>query len=480
MLLPLVEILKYWRILVSLLLEKDAISLVLGEEDGQVHNADIPVRWCISNKALDDLKDRGVLNPVILIAAFKGNNELSRQVLPISKVKTFLRFTKAGECQIQIWIVDGDEIKKGKLLGISLTNYYDEVKEDFYGDYVYGHYTEEVEIPEEAFGKEPPPLLKWYNNWGFPKKESDTCKFWQRLLIFGWNKWIIMLGYALLNTIGKIMIIFLYISFGYQKLVTINWLHLLHPFDYGAKYIVSEGEYLGFKRSSWAILVSRSDKWYQFRKSLKCDDVLWILVTPLVVTFVPYMLIVSLLSLSISGLVSAVAFSEVFIFFYVVIFTISFIIDLIVLLIIIEYDKLLKDIKIFWKSDCASSSFVKAILVVGLLILTTIILFILDNMMYSLIMIGICSLIYFIIRTIIKNMSTIDEIIEELSYRNVKNKVYKSFNPDPDFDLLKESLCPEKGLTTTAYNNLPKEVRERNPKLWIAENKHSHCKPMQM
>jgi len=464
-----------------LLLKEDTISLVLGEEDGQIHNADIPLRWCISSEGLDKLREKGVSNPVVLIAAFKGNNELSRQVLPISKVKTFLRFTKAGNCQIHMWIVDGDMIKKGKLLDISLINYYNEVKDDFYGDYIYCHYTEQLKIPKEAFGKEPPPLLKWYNNWGFSKKESDTCKFWQRLLFFGWNKWIIMLGYALLNIFASIIIIFSYISFGYQKLITINWSYLLHPFDYGAKYIVSENEYLRFEKSSWAISISYSDKWYQFRKSLKNDIVLLTLLTPLAITFIPYLLLISFVSGLLSSFISVITFSEIFILFYIVTSVMLFIIDLIVLLSLVKYNKLLEDVKIYMKSSHWSKVFIiGAIVLIGLILGTVFIMLMLSSMMNLLITIGICSLAYFIIRIVIENMSTIDKIIEGLSYRNVKNKVYKSFNPDPDFNLLKESLCPKKGLKTTAYNNLPKEVRERNPKLWIAENKHSHCKPMQM
>ncbi len=81
---------------------------------GQV-SAMVPVSWCLSPDLTERLKEQGVKNPYMLIVISNGDAEVSRHVVPLTDLMTYIQFQKPGKNRIHGTVVwsnhDGDPKK---------------------------------------------------------------------------------------------------------------------------------------------------------------------------------------------------------------------------------------------------------------------------------------------------------------------------------------------------------------------------------
>ena len=117
---------------------------------------------------------------------------MDRQLIPITELMTYVRFTKAGEQQLYGFIIDGEKgrtwihkmyLRKmgGRYDTQIMFNYTNEPHSDLPWEYTRTEVN--VEIPEGVFGKEPGPWMKrfvnlWHNSSG---RVVDQCHYRQRL-----------------------------------------------------------------------------------------------------------------------------------------------------------------------------------------------------------------------------------------------------------------------------------------------------------
>ncbi len=197
----------------------EGFSLVLGNDDGTIDNADVRVRWCVTPKLTKELIDKGIKNPHVLVTTFnkKGNNEW-RGLFPLNEVMSFARFYQAGPMHITAYIVEfagtPTKVKNDKdyYLRYDKTSYsYDlqkggDICRGVGGDVDFYALTHEIiDIPTGVFDMPAPAWLEWYANlWHGSANADDACGFRTRLLI-GTIKWIPMtiwmIFYYLLNAI---------------------------------------------------------------------------------------------------------------------------------------------------------------------------------------------------------------------------------------------------------------------------------------
>ena len=182
-------------------------ELIIGDAGGQIDNGDVPVRWCASPDFIKELEAKGVKDPHVLITSYHNggregwayDNEMDRKLIPLSELMTYVRFTKAGKCKIYGMVLDGaagrqslhDKYMRkyyGEYHNI-ISTYNDDLHNDL--DYVVVATSNFVEIPENVFGKEPSPWIKWYVNlWHSRDRVADECEFRKRFLIAFIFKWI--------------------------------------------------------------------------------------------------------------------------------------------------------------------------------------------------------------------------------------------------------------------------------------------------
>ena len=85
-------------------------KLIVGENDGTISNADIKVRWCVPPNLMSSLQDKSSKSVFVLLSCITADGvEMSRKLVPISDLSTYVRFTRAGHGHvINAWILEGE------------------------------------------------------------------------------------------------------------------------------------------------------------------------------------------------------------------------------------------------------------------------------------------------------------------------------------------------------------------------------------
>ncbi len=208
------------------------IKLAIEQDpDGQVHSS-VPVSWCLSPDIVERLKERGVENPYALIVVTNGGMEVSRDVVPLTSMMTYVQFRRPGKNRIHAAVVWSTDENPKKVL----------IKKDDHGDYrckvvdqrdpMLDSYRDasgllswervvddlgrtqrelaeesdarkepliaysftsmqrlpeegvlEVEVPKEMFAKAPPEILQRFVGILRERKPHDQCHFRRRLLL---------------------------------------------------------------------------------------------------------------------------------------------------------------------------------------------------------------------------------------------------------------------------------------------------------
>lgn len=214
----------------------------------EILNGDIQVRWCITDELIDALNDADVSDPhILLISTRKGGcNEMSRQLIPLTQLKTFVRCTNAGEVMLHAWIIDGSQGRKhiNKKFMRRIGGSYDTDMLSYTGE----AFTQGVElakyasllvtIPAGVFGKEPGPRMKWFVNLWHSSKIVDECNYRQRLILAFTLKWEVMIAYVIIASLFRIFVSLFVAGIGYHK--NVNWRIVLQVFDFGISDIFSD------------------------------------------------------------------------------------------------------------------------------------------------------------------------------------------------------------------------------------------------
>lgn len=197
------------------------LKLIVGDEKGEVQNANIPVRWCVNKETLGELRQKGVLNPYILLVVVSKQKEMSRQICPLDKLVDYIQFHRPDENKIYATIVWDDKGKKGLwkrflkkddgYYGTDLVSYGDFYKPDICMDFA----EIDIMVPKELFAKERPEWLKLWVNLCFEGSTIDECHFRKRAIVAFTIQPPAIFLWTLLKIIPRWVTIILLIALGY-------------------------------------------------------------------------------------------------------------------------------------------------------------------------------------------------------------------------------------------------------------------------
>lgn len=219
-------------------------ELIVGDEGGEIQNGDVPVRWCVTPALVKELEDNKIVDPhILLVTATEGGYEMQRQLVPMTELMTYVRFTKAGTMKLYGFIIDGAEGRKQlhkSYLRKSCGDYATHIVYHYDGKphsdlpFEYTRTEVTVEIPAGVFGKEPGPWMKWFvnlwhNNSG---RVVDQCHYRQRLWLAFTLKWIPVTIWAGLLITGRVLVTGSLALAGYFK--DVEFLRSFRPFKYSS------------------------------------------------------------------------------------------------------------------------------------------------------------------------------------------------------------------------------------------------------
>ena len=235
-------------------LEVKDFDIIIGD-GSELVNADIPVRWCISKELMADLKEKEINHPHILFCTIDDRKrEMSRQVFPLEDLMAYVRFERPGVNKLYAFIINNAEVHNNAPVKIYSTRKLSKVwtqkysqnefnrtifengKPDYKNsswrvayDYILNECMNEVDIPKELFGKEPPLwFLNIVNMW-HDTVIQDQCHFRQRVLFTVFFKgWIVGVGAIIASFINLISAL-LMSGFGFKNT---NWQPVIHPYRY--------------------------------------------------------------------------------------------------------------------------------------------------------------------------------------------------------------------------------------------------------
>lgn len=225
-------------------------------------SAVIDVTWCLNRKAYDQLAEKGVRFPFMLITVFSWEDrryhegekflrDYTRAACRLDDAMVQLRFNKPGTFKIVgsvVWAPKFIEEKglrsasqwvKGRFLkkeednpshfAFSMTDYDNQfrinsVLEDRMLDW---DFQVDIAVQEGFFAKEPPSWLKWYGNLWCEGKPVDQCHFRRRVL---WSipKFPFVVLYVLWVLALRLITVLFALLIGRRD---VKLSAMLHPFD---------------------------------------------------------------------------------------------------------------------------------------------------------------------------------------------------------------------------------------------------------
>ena len=450
-------------------------ELIVGDETGEIMNGDVPVRWCVTPALVKELEVNKVTDPhVLLVTADERGREMQRQMVPMTELMTYVRFTKSGSMKLYGFILDGSAGRKmlhNAYMRKQGGGYKTEVIYAYYGtpydDLLFEFTRTEVtvEIPEGVFGKEPSPWMKWFVNlWHSNSgRVVDECHYRRRLILAFTLKWIPVLLWTGFLISGRVLCTGGLILAGYWK--GVKFLRSFRPYKYpDIGYNLLDGVDIDIESSQFLIK----------RKSVSYggyEDKQTMLIT---LAIVPLTLVVqTILAAGLATVNPAGSFLAIMVAFSLAIFAVTAVWDILVYFVewlqrttIFEamrskaYDKI--DGVIVFFEEKSLWKYIKW----GLAILLFI------PILYFSIMfevVGIVALPILVVAALYK-------FGEPLMDRF--NMVYTVTPEKNDYTEIRELLCPKDEL------NLKPDIRyippkQRTVRLWYLDLKNKVCKPMQ-
>lgn len=227
------------------------IELVIGNEDGTIDNASIPIRWCVDNETVDRLRELKNLYVMIQVKYDTIPYKTERFFYKLNTFMNYIPFRKAGEVIIEAYIIG---ITHNRYSVKYCINEYINRKE--WGDYVYTinltqektnevitnndvkiceiqiHDTVEskyrINIPKNVFGKELPSLAKFMvNRYLDNKKSVDECHTRRRILSFIFFRSFLFIPEFIIRLLIRMMLWLFLFALGCYKT---TFEYILHPF----------------------------------------------------------------------------------------------------------------------------------------------------------------------------------------------------------------------------------------------------------
>jgi len=222
--------------------QEHPFELIVGSETGEIMNGDVPVRWCVTPELVKKLEDDNIKDPhILLVSATPNGFEMQRQLVPITELMTYVRFSKSGKMKLYGFIIDGAIGRKplyanynrkrgGEYETDIIFAYTGQPHDNLHGEYTRTDVT--VEIPADVFGKEPGPWMKWFVNlWhNSSGRAVDECHFRRRAIIAFTLKWIPVSIWAIIMIVGRVVVTGGLALGGYYK--GMKFLRSFRPFKY--------------------------------------------------------------------------------------------------------------------------------------------------------------------------------------------------------------------------------------------------------
>lgn len=274
------------------------LQLKFQQKPGGHVDATIPIRWCVSPALIDELKDKGFMDPQLLLVVQHPKQELlsndythdswhdtSRYLVPIENEMRFVTFKRPGINRVVAVIVDVSRADSKKdfhkrLFAHGTWGYRHGVTDGWSGEF-YSNIegapvlndvssTLEVDVPKEMFAPEPPAWLRTIVTRFFDNKSFDQCHFRRRSII----SLVTLPFFIVAGTIFKLLSLVAALVAGVRDPAV---KHLFHPFS---------GAWLGIWEDS-----NGTSFWFHKRKKeydyhLRYHDFPRIVMNPFVV-FVP-------------------------------------------------------------------------------------------------------------------------------------------------------------------------------------------------
>lgn len=242
-------------------------ELVIGKKDGNIDNASIPIRWCLTKELLDSINESAYKSPQVLIqvqyVTFGKNMQQTvlkeeRHVFSLNQFIAYVPLSRPGAVVVNAFIVGtvlGDV--KGYVRSLTYQSGYDHNRywwdelehglpipmrlsqhDDAVIDIISMTLGYKLTIPETVFGKTPP---TWFLDLLNRYQEStivDQCNLRRRMMFFPIKLIFIMLE-ALIRFIGIFVSYLTLFVLGFEQIET---RYLRHPLLYGWN-CYSSGDY---------------------------------------------------------------------------------------------------------------------------------------------------------------------------------------------------------------------------------------------
>ena len=246
---------------------------LFAENPGQA-NPNLALRWCVDKKTLDELKDRGLRNPQLLLVIAQHPRpymvkEIERKLVPLDQVMEWLEFNRPGRYTIYATIVwDANDKTNFDAQWLLLREDGKFRKEifDCNGNFSRTFYTQidihsldegslDVVVEKEFFAKEPPPWLNWWVNLWFEAMEifkpTNQCSFRRRAILAFTIQPIPAFVWVLLKSLMRLFAALAFVPFGMRR---ISFKPIIHPFDLCLENVWSDigpSVFLKDKHGNW-------------------------------------------------------------------------------------------------------------------------------------------------------------------------------------------------------------------------------------
>ncbi|MDO8510364.1 MAG: hypothetical protein Q7S15_01945 [bacterium] len=155
-------------------------------------DATVPIRWCVSQNILKELKQKRVLTPYLLLTAWHHESKreaMVRQLVPLDEAMTYVQFEKPGTHTIHATIVWPVDLQYTRLVRKTVLDRRCEI----YGDgtlqwvlwpsvfHLDDRAELDVNVEKEFFAQEPWDMR--YVNYFFGDKARDQCEYRRRRIV---------------------------------------------------------------------------------------------------------------------------------------------------------------------------------------------------------------------------------------------------------------------------------------------------------
>lgn len=235
-------------------------------------SATVPVRWCINSEAEEELRNRGVDDPFILLIVRNAKSRSEqRWVVPIGQLVQFVPFTGPGENTIFATII---YTKNGRATLSTLKKKYLAKRGNKYRLAIYnkhglvskslrrtiGRETISVDVDKKFFAGEPNRFEKWWVNFWFKSKPVNQCAFRKRRILAYTIQWPVIIPCAIVLCVVRLIVASLIAIFLVKK--DIGWKAIFRPWKYSSGEIwwVME-DYEPYDSNIWLHLFGRPVSW---------------------------------------------------------------------------------------------------------------------------------------------------------------------------------------------------------------------------